>query len=100
VRRYSWRETSGTTGAIFELYDGSGAGGILVDTIALSAGQSTRDYFLSDEYEYYGGLYLLVVSGTFKGVVVVEPWHQDEDSGMPVIVVGSVTVNVEEQGPR
>ena len=87
VRRLSVRETSGTVAATLRLWDGSNANGVLLDTVALSAGQSTRDYYLDGQYNYYGGLYLQVVSGTFEGLVVVEDLKWETHEPRPVILV-------------
>jgi hypothetical protein len=94
VRRLSVRETSGSAAAAFDIYDGTGTGGVLIDTIALSAGQSTRDYYRSWEYPYDGGLWLQVVSGTFKGVFVVE--HSDDWSreGEPMVLVNPEVLSI------
>lgn len=94
VRRASWRETTGAAGAIFQLFDGSGPNGTLLDTIALSAGQSTRDTYIRDEYDYYGGLYLNVISGTFEGVMVVHHLGEGQHDGLPVVIVGQLDINV------
>lgn len=87
VVRLSARETSGVNTAAFEVYDGTGVGGVLLDTIALNAGQSTRDSYDGWQYPYAGGLYLNVISGTFKASFTVR--HSDDWSreGMPVILV-------------
>ena len=87
VKRLSLRETTGSASAILDIYDGTGTGGVLIDTISLTAGQSTRDYYRGWEYPFDGGLYLNVVSGSFKGVFVVE--HSDDWSreGEPMILV-------------
>jgi hypothetical protein len=94
VRRLSVRETTGTAGAIFELYDGSGVNGTLIDTIALSAGQSTRDYYRLHEYPYFGGLYLDVISGDITGLVVVGHSPNWDAEGEPVVIIGSLDINV------
>jgi hypothetical protein len=93
VRRLSVRETTGTTTATIDVYDGSGTGGILIDSIALSAGQSTRDYYLKDEYPYDGGLFLNV-TGACKGTYVVRPGRWEWGEAMPCVIIGEVDVNV------
>ena len=94
VRRLSVRETSGSTSAIFDVYDSSTANGKLLDTIALTAGQSTRDYYRGREYVYETGLYLSVVSGTFKGVFVVEHSDDWDHEGEPMVLVNPEVLSV------
>jgi len=71
VRRISLRETTGTTAATLRFFDGTGTGGVLLDTIALNAGQSTRDWYPHFEYPFDGGLYLSL-TGAVEGCVVVQ----------------------------
>lgn len=89
VVRLSVRETSGTNPAAFDVYDGDGPTGTLIDSVSLSAGQSTRDYYRDWEYPFDGGLYLDVISGTFKGTYVVQYHREGDVWGMPVIIVAS-----------
>lgn len=86
VLRYSLLETTGTTAATILIYDGSGAGGILLDAISLAPGQSTRERFEHWEYPYDAGLYLSV-TGSIKGGFTVghsDDWDRD---GRPVVLV-------------
>jgi hypothetical protein len=87
VLRLSTRETTGTAAAVFEMYDGSSDKGTLLDTISLSAGQSTRDYYRHWEYPYYGGLYLAVLSGSIRGGVTVLHSDDWDHVGEPVVLV-------------
>jgi hypothetical protein len=87
VRRISVRETSGTANAVFELYDGSGVNGKLLDSVSLTPGQSTRDVYAGWEYFFETGLYLSVVSGTFKGTIVIENSDDWSQEGEPVLMV-------------
>jgi hypothetical protein len=57
---------------VFQLFDGTNDGGQLLDTISLSEGQSTRDYYRVGEYPYDVGLFLVVVAGVFEGAVVIQ----------------------------
>lgn len=91
VRRLSVRETTGSAAAEFNIWDGTGNNGQLLDVINLSAGQSTRDYYRCHEYPFHNGLFIEVVSGDFLGAVVVQHKHDGEEWGEPVIVVGSIT---------
>lgn len=96
VTRVSLIETSGTAEATVEFYDGSGTGGILLDSISLSAGQSTRDQYRHDQYPVTAGLYVNVVSGTLKGAVVVAFDGAEAWPGEPVVLVGPNQINVTE----
>lgn len=92
VVRTSFRETTGTASATVDLYDGTGTDGLWVDSIALSPGQSTRDYYLPGQYPYRTGLFLDVVSGSVRGAVTVH--HED-----PVAMAGATEVVVVGIGP-
>lgn len=71
-------ETTGTSPAGYNLYDGDGAGGQLMLPIALSAGESTRDVFPRHLLPFYQGLYYDLTSGAVEGVVVVQVGEWDE----------------------
>lgn len=87
VSRYSLRDLTTTGGSVIEVYDGTSVNGILLDSIALTAGQSTRERFEEAEYCFDGGLFVNVVSGQVKGTIVVK--HSDDwgREGKPVILV-------------
>lgn len=87
VRRVAVRETTGTSYATVEVYDGSGTNGVLLDVITLSPNQSARDPYRVDEYPYYGGLYISVVAGSVKGSFTVWHWHDYENVGEPVVMI-------------
>jgi hypothetical protein len=94
VIRVSLRELTGTAGAVLDVYDGTGTGGVLLDTISLSAGQSTRDYYRLHQYPYYGGLFLDVVSGSFKGTFTVAHSDHWATEGEPVLMVNPEVLSV------
>jgi hypothetical protein len=95
VRRISVLESSGTAAASFELWDGSSAAGKLLDVVALSPGQSTRDRYEGVEYVYETGLFINVLAGTFYGTIVVE--HSDDwgHEGMPVVLVNPDVLSID-----
>lgn len=71
---YAFRETSGTAGAVIRILDGSEpANGNLLVPISLSAGESTRDWYLPSAIGYINGIYVQVVSGAVEGVVFLAP---------------------------
>jgi hypothetical protein len=94
IRRMSTRETTGGAGAEFQLFDGTGTNGQLVDTIALSAGQSTRDQYRIHEYPFYNGLYLNVINGTFEGAMTVHLSDDWDTEGEPVIIIGTLDLTI------
>jgi hypothetical protein len=70
---YSVRETSGTAAAVLRLRDGedvSDPGNILI-TISLSAGESTRDWYLPLGVSFTAGLYVEIVSGAIEGAAFI-----------------------------
>lgn len=74
-RGFTMRETSGTTAAVVRLWDSaSAASGNLVETISLSAKESTSDFLGGGSGSDEGviltaGLYVEIVSGSVEGSV-------------------------------
>lgn len=66
---WSVSETTGLAAASFDLYDGLDATGIMIASIALTAGQSTRDYLGPWGIMLRTGLFLDMLTGTVKGSV-------------------------------
>ena len=93
VRWWSFRETTGTTPAVFDLYDGS-VGSLTqpLITLSLGPGESTRDFVGHHLIPYYVGLYLSVTSGTVLGAIQLDDLD-DYGSAMPVVVVGSINIS-------
>lgn len=94
IRRTSFRETTGTTPAVFQLWDGTGVSGILLDPVTLGANESTRDQYKWDEYPIVGGIFAHVISGSVDVVIVITPEHECDDWGEPVVVIGQFDLNV------
>ena len=72
IRRYyglSIRETTGSAGAVVRVWGNTAASGLLLDTIALAAGESTREDYPGRGLAAPLGIYLEVVSGTIEGTV-------------------------------
>jgi hypothetical protein len=90
VRRTSFRETSGTTEAVFRLWDGTNTTGVLLDSISLAPQESARDQYRQEEYHFEGSLYLQVVSGAFEGSVTVQFLGPGE---APLHVVLAITLD-------
>lgn len=69
---WSFRETTGSASARFELQDGGqqGAESLLLATLA--AGESFRDFIERGTLPVRSGLYLNVDSGSIDGLVVVK----------------------------
>jgi hypothetical protein len=65
---WSLFETTGTGAAVVEIYDGYDAGAQLLVVIALSPGQSTRDWLAGGGLLSREALFVRVVSGTVRGV--------------------------------
>ena len=75
---WSFRETTGTTSAQFDLFDGNDGNGILIASISLAAGESTRDTIGGHLLTVLTGLFLVVNSGTITGTV----WVADRGSNL------------------
>ena len=75
---HATRETTGTTTAVYRLWDGSGTDGTLILPVALSAAESTRDDFTEHHLTFRTGLYYELVSGTLEGSVSVLVEHECE----------------------
>jgi hypothetical protein len=63
---YSLRETAGAA-AVVRIYDNTAASGTILDTVALAANESAREYYPSPGIRVENGLYFQVVSGTVEG---------------------------------
>jgi hypothetical protein len=68
---WSIRETSGTTAASFDLFDGHDQNGALLATSALAAGGESQRTLFSKGVPLVAGLYFQLVSGAVKGVIYV-----------------------------
>ena len=62
-------ETTGTASATVEIWDGTDTTGQLVVPIALSSGQSARDWIGLDGIAMYAGMLINVVSGSVRGTL-------------------------------
>lgn len=94
---WAWRETSGASTATFRLWDGSNNGGAMVAPFTLQPNESVREFPGFHSLPYRVGLFLEILSGTIEGQVTVVPWSErDGEWGVPVIVVGSVDLTVNE----
>lgn len=70
---YGWaiRETSGSATAQLDIYNGAQASGDDIISIALAAGQSTREWFGPQGLELQIGYYPNLVSGAITGSVFI-----------------------------
>lgn len=69
---FTIRETTGTTAAVVRIWDNaSAASGTVLDEIALSGGQSAREFYPMGGVRAYNGVYVQVVSGAVTGSVRV-----------------------------
>jgi hypothetical protein len=94
---WAFRETSGASPATFRFWDGSSNGGLLVAPISLDPGESIREFPGFHSLPYRIGLFLEVLSGTVEGQVTIVPVEEwPEGGGIPVFVVGSVDLTVNE----
>jgi hypothetical protein len=62
-------ETTGAAAAVVEIYDGFDATAQLVVAVALTAGQSTRDWLGPNGILVTEGIFVNVISGTVRGTV-------------------------------
>lgn len=67
---FTLRETTGTDGAVVEIYDGSSTSGELIEVITLSPNESDRVWMPSG-IKVESGLYIEIVSGSVRGCVRV-----------------------------
>ena len=72
---HTTRETSGTTAAVYRLWDGVNNAGQLLLPVSLVAAESTRDDFHAHHLTFRTGLYFELVSGACEGSVAVLTDH-------------------------
>lgn len=76
---WSFRDTTATSGSVFNLWDGSGNNSRYLSPFSLQAGQSTRDYIKKHDLPFVNGLFFELVSGTVVGQVTICLDHECED---------------------
>ena len=94
IKWWSFRETTGTTSAVFDLYDGTSAAVNPLLTFSLGPGESTRDFVGSHLIPYHVGLWLAVTSGTVLGAMQTDDLPKHGHDAAEVVVIGSI--NIEE----
>lgn len=94
VTWWGFRELSGTGGAAFRLWDGSNTTGRMIAPFSLNPSESVREWPGAHSLPYVTGLYLEVISGSFEGTIQVVNTLEDYGEGMPVVVIGTVDVEV------
>lgn len=96
---YAFRETSGVSVATIRLWDGSNNQGNLLLPISLNPNESIREIPGFHTLPYETGLFLEVLSGTVEGqVTTVDLGKAHEGYGVPVYVIGSVDLTINEMG--
>ena len=71
VTGWSFRETSGTVGAVLRIVDGQDNTGTLIAALSLSGGQAAAVSLAPGGLAALSGVYIDVVSGTVEGAVWV-----------------------------
>lgn len=68
---FSLRESTGSAGAVVRIWDNaSAASGVILDPIALGAGESAREFY-DGGLDLLHGIYVEIVSGSVEGSVRV-----------------------------
>lgn len=70
-RGFTVEETTGGAPAVVRIYDGTSNAGLLIESIALAAGESASDWLADGGLRCATGIYVDVVSGTVNGSVRV-----------------------------
>lgn len=67
---FTIRETTGTTAAVVRIWDNaSAASGIVLDEVALTGGQSAREFYPMGGIKALNGIFVQVVAGAVVGSV-------------------------------
>lgn len=69
LRGWSARETTGNTGAVVELYDGSNASGQLLVPVGVTSGQSANAWFGDDGIDVESGVFVNMAFGSADVVI-------------------------------
>ena len=92
LRWWSFRETTGTTPAVFDLYDGTGPGAAqVIMCFSLGPGESTRDFMGHHLVMYEVGLWLQVTSGTAIGALQTDDEPRRSEA-IPVVLIDNLTI--------
>jgi hypothetical protein len=76
---WSVRDTTASSGSVFQLYDGNDTNGQLLLDVATVAGQSTSEYIGRKLLFYTKSLYYNLASGTLEGAVTVHACDSQEE---------------------
>lgn len=80
LRGFGLKETTGTTTAEVDIYDGEDGGGQLIAPINFAANESVREWWSGDGMGCEHGVALVWVSGSVSGSVwIVYPYGWDPD---------------------
>lgn len=66
---WSFRETTGTAAAAFDLIDGGDANGVIIASVTLQPNESIRDDVGGHMLTVRSGLFIAVTAGTVRGAV-------------------------------
>lgn len=79
ITYWSVRDTTGSSGSVFQLYDGNSTDSQLLVDVSTTAGQSTSEYVHRGHLIYQSSLYYNLASGTIEGAVTVHACDSAEE---------------------
>lgn len=69
ITYWSVRDTTDSSGSVFQVYDGNSTAGVLMIDVSTTAGESTSEYIHRGHLRFRSGLYFHLASGAVEGSV-------------------------------
>ena len=90
ITYWSVRDTTASTGSVFQLYDGNSTDSQLLVDVSTTAGESTSEYVHRGHLIYQSSLYYNLASGTIEGAVTVHACDSAEELQRLIAALGTL----------
>ena len=90
ITYWSVRDTTASTGSVFQLYDGNSTDSQLLVDVSTTAGESTSEYIHRGHLIYQSSLYYNLASGTIEGAVTVHACDSAEELQRLIAALGTL----------
>ncbi len=90
ITYWSVRDTTASTGSVFQLYDGNSTDSQLLVDVSTAAGESTSEYIHRGHLIYQASRYYNLASGTIEGAVTVHACDSAEELQRLIAALGTL----------